>query len=60
MKKCYLVPQVHFLEIELESLMASSPFDGSDKIEIGDGTPEAGSEVDMETRQRGNDFGSLW
>lgn len=59
MKKCYLVPQVHFLEIELESLMASSPFDNN-KIEVGDGTPEVGPGDDMETRQRGNDFGSLW
>lgn len=57
MKKCYLVPQVHFLEIELESLMASSPFDNG-KLEVGEN--EAGPGDDMETRQRGNDFGSLW
>ena len=59
MKKCYVIPNVKVTTIEIASMVCQSPFTGG-QIDDPVDAPVAGGDVDMESRQRGGDFGSLW
>ena len=56
MKKCYVIPNVKVTTVEIASMVCTSPM--PEQIKPGDDTPVY--EGDMESRQRGGDFGSLW
>ena len=58
MKKCYVIPNVKVTTIEIASMVCQSPFTGG-SLDTGD-APVAGGDENMESRQRGGDFGSLW
>ena len=61
MKKCYIVPNVKVESFEISStLCETSPFTGTQDTTEADNSGTAGSDMEMEGRQRGGDFGSLW
>lgn len=61
MKKCYIIPNVNVTSVEIASMVCTSP---SDIYNDGRTTAPDPDDEDysgeVDARQRGGDFGSLW
>ncbi len=61
MKKCYVIPDVKVTTIEIASMVCTSPFADDSKLDVpGEDAPVIGDGDELDARQRGGDFGSLW